>query len=173
MWRTGRLQLVERLADFVQMLMREELIHREVVVSPREVRRRAGLLTSSRRARDGIDSNVLGQQSCLRKRKQAQLDACGEATGVRQVLALCNLFPVRLRQAIHIIVVALDAEVLRHIDDLHVRRDVVLLQKGLALAVSEAEEHHIHLIERHLRRERQFRLSDESLMHVIYLVPGV
>ena len=89
------------------------------------------------------------------------------------MLALRNLLLVNLWQAIHVIVVALDTEVLSQVDNLHVGRNRVLLQECLALSVSEAEEHHIHLVERHLRRELQLGLAQQALVYVIHFIPSV
>ena len=62
--------------------------------------------------------------------------------------------------------VTLDAEVLCQVDNLDVLRNSVLLQEGLALAVAEAEEDDIDLIEWHLVGELQFSLADEAFVHV-------
>ena len=57
---------------------------------------------------------------------------------------------MRLRQAIDEVVTARDAEVLCEVDNPHILRNGVFFQELLALTVTEAEEHHIDLPERHL-----------------------
>ena len=131
------------------------------------------LLSGTRRTCDGIDSDVVSKQTSLCQWQQSELYAGGKTTRVCQVLALCYLFTMCLWQSIHIVVVALDAEVLCQVYYLHVGRDGVFLQESLTLAMTEAEEHHVNLVERHLAGELQFCLAHESLMHVIYLVAGI
>ena len=71
MGRTCGLQLVQRLANLMQVLVCEELIDREIVVSPREMCGRSRLLTCSCRTSDGVHGNVLRQQASLCQRQQA------------------------------------------------------------------------------------------------------
>ena len=61
---------------------------------------------------------------------------------------------------------ALDAEVLCQVDDLNVGRDGVLLKERLALAMAEAEEYHVDLVERHLVSKLQVGLADEAFVYV-------
>ena len=88
-------------------------------------------------------------------------------------MCLCDFLFINLWQTIDIVVVSLDAEILSEVDNLHVLGDGVLLQELFTLAVSEAEEHHVDLVERHLVRELQIRLADESLMYIAHQVPCV
>jgi len=62
--------------------------------------------------------------------------------------------------------IALNAEILCQVDDLDVLRDGVLLEEGLALAMSETEEYDIHLIKRHLVGKLQIRLANESFVDI-------
>ena len=82
------------------------------------------------------------------------------------MLTICNEVLVRLRQPINIVVTALNAEILCQVNDLHVLRNAMLLEECLTLAVAEAEEHHIHLVKRHLVSKLQVRITDETFMHV-------
>ena len=82
------------------------------------------------------------------------------------MLRLLDLLTIDFGQAIHIVVVALDAKVLCKVNDFHVCRDGVLFDESLAFAVSEAEEQHIDLIERHLGSELQVTIPVESFVHV-------
>ena len=82
------------------------------------------------------------------------------------MLCLRNLFLVNLWQAIDVVVVALDAEVLCEVDNLHIGRDGMLLQKLFALAVTEAEEDHVNILKRHRIGESQIGFPDQSFMHV-------
>ena len=87
--------------------------------------------------------------------------------------ALCNLLLVNLWQAIHIVVVALDAEILSQVDNLHVGRNRVLLQERLALSMSETEEHHIYLVKRHLCSEALLSFPEQTFMHIAEEIPCI
>ena len=115
-----RTKLVQCLADLMQMLMTEKLIDREVVITPREMGCCSRLLTCSSRTCDSINSNITSQETCLCKWKKTFLNASSKATWVSQMLALGNLLAMSLRQAIYIVVVALYAEVLSKVNDLHI-----------------------------------------------------
>ena len=52
-------------------------------------------------------------------------------------------------------------------------RDGVLLEEGLALAMAEAEEHHIDILEGHLVGERQVAIAHESFVHVAHQITGI
>ena len=84
------------------------------------------------------------------------------------MLALTDGIPVGLGQTIDKVVSALDAEVLRHIDDLDAGWYVVFAKVGFAFAMAEAEEHYIDLVERCLVGERQVGIAIESLMNSGY-----
>ena len=49
----------------------------------------------------------------------------------------------------------------------------MLLQELFALAVSEAEEEHIHLVEMHFICEAEVCLTNESLVHLADRIAGV
>ena len=49
----------------------------------------------------------------------------------------------------------------------------MLLQESLALAMSKAEEHNIHIIERHIRSEAQVGLAIKTLVHIGNKVAGI
>ena len=89
------------------------------------------------------------------------------------MLRLLNVFLVNLGQTIYIVVVALDTEVLGQIDNLHVCGDGMFLKESLALAVAEAEEHYIYLVEWHLVSKPQISLADEAFVYVAYQVSCV
>lgn len=74
---------------------------------------------------------------------------------------------VYLRQTVDIVVAgSRKAEVLREVDYLHALRYAVFLEKSLALAVAEAEEHHVNLIERHFVCKYQICVANESFVYV-------
>ncbi len=171
--RGGGPELVERLRNLVQMLVGEELIGGKVVVAPREMGGSSGLLSGAGRACYGVHGDVVGEQSGRGQGQQTELYAGGEAAGVGQMLRLADGIAVGFGQAIDVVVVAFDAEVLRQVDDFHAVGYGVLLEKGLTLAVSEAEEHHIHLVEGHLRGEAQVAITVKSLVHIGHKVAGI
>ena len=150
------------------MLVGEGLVDAQVVLAPGEVRRGTRLLTGTRRTRDGVHRHIVFQQSHLGGGQQAELDGGGEAAGIGYVLRLLDLCLVDLRQAIDIVVVTLDAEVLCEVDNLHSLRNRVLLQEGLALAVAEAEEHDIDILEGHRVGKLQVGLAVESFVNLCH-----
>ena len=82
------------------------------------------------------------------------------------MLSLHDFLLVDLGQAVDIIVIALDAEVLCQIDDLDILGDGVLLEELLALAMAEAEVDDIHLVERHLIGKLQISLANQSFVDI-------
>ena len=78
-----------------------------------------------------------------------------------------------LGQAIDIVVIALDAEILRQVDDLDIGRDLMFLEECLALAMAEAEEHHIDLVERHVGRETEIGIANQTLVHIRETVASI
>ena len=82
------------------------------------------------------------------------------------MLRLHNLFLVDFWQTVHIVVVALDAEILSQIDYLYVLRDGVLLEECLALAMTETEEYHVHLIKWHLVGKLQIGIANQTFVHI-------
>ena len=61
-------------------------------------------------------------------------------------------------------------EVLCQVDNLHVLRNIVLLQERFALAMTEAEEDNIYLVERHLGGKLQVGLAIQSLVNFSHQV---
>ena len=131
------------------------------------------LLACSCRTRNGIDSHVLLQQIQVSGRQQGHLNTGSKTAGVSHMLGLGNLLAVNLRQAIHIVVIAFDAEVLGEVDNLHVLWNRMFLEERFALAVTEAEEQNIDLVKGHLVGEAQFRLTDESFMDIAYQISRI
>ena len=166
-------ELLHRLVYLQEMLMREGLVDGDVVVAPREVRRSARLLSCARTACDAVHVDVAADDAGLQSGQHGKLDACGEATGVGKVLAAPNRLPVRLGQAIDEIMLAPYAEVLRQVDNLHPRRYLVFLKELFALAVSEAEEDDVHLVEGTVEAEPQLTVADQSLVYVADEVAGI
>ena len=78
-----------------------------------------------------------------------------------------------LGQAIDIVVIALDAEILCQVDDLDIGWDLMFLEECLALAVAEAEEHHIDLVERHVGRETEIGIANQALVHIRETVASI
>ena len=78
-----------------------------------------------------------------------------------------------LGQAIYIVVIALDAEILCQVDDLDIGRDLMLLEECLALAMAEAEENNIDLVERHVGRETEIGIANQALVHIRETVASI
>ena len=87
------LELFERLLDFGYVLVLESLVHTQVVVAPAEVACSSRLDARTGAAGDGIHHNIAVQHQMLGKRKQAQLDAGGEAAGVGNMLCRAGVYP--------------------------------------------------------------------------------
>jgi hypothetical protein len=51
--------------------------------------------------------------------------------------------------------------------------DGVLLQELLALAVAEAEEHYVHLVERHGVGKAQVGIAQQTLVHIGYEIASI
>ena len=59
------------------------------------------------------------------------------------------------------------------VDDFYVIGDVVEGEESRTLAVTEAEEHHVDLVEGHLVGECQVGVAQQSLVYVGYGVAGI
>ena len=134
----------------------------------------AGLLACSCTAGNGVHAYIAGDESHLGGRQEAQLDTSSKTSGVGHVLCLADLLAVELRQTVDIVVVgSREAEILRQVDDLHVRGNGMLFQEGLALAVSEAEKHYVDLVEGHIAGEAQVGLAIQPFVYVGQQVAGI
>ena len=90
------------------------------------------------------------------------------------MLGLGYLLVVNLRQSVHKVVSgSRNAEVLCQIYYLDIGRDMVLLQKGFALAMAEAEEHHVDLFERHSVGKPHCGVAIQSLVYIGEQVAGI
>ena len=70
-------------------------------------------------------------------------------------------------------IIFLYPEVLGHVYDFHSPGYCVLLQEGLALAVAEAKEYHIDLVERHVGSEVHVCVANKSFMDIGHAVASV
>ena len=168
------LHLAKTLAYLRHMLVLEGLVYAHVVVAPREVGGGTRLLSGTRRTRYGVHRNVVVEQAELGGGQESELYACGKASGVCHVLCLGYGVVIDFGQTIYVVVaLALEAEVLRKVDYLHMGRYLVLLEERLALAMTETEEHYIDLIERHIGTELQVGIAIQTLVHVGYKIAGI
>ena len=100
-----------------------------------------GLTPATGAAGDGIHHNIAVQHQMFGKRKQAQLDAGGEAAGVGNMLCRAGGTAVQLGKAVdEVMVVALDAIVHGEVDYLQVFRYVVAFHEFLRVTMSGTEE---------------------------------
>ena len=168
------LHLAQTLAYLRHVLVLEGLVNAHVVVAPREVSSGTRLLSGTRRTRYGIHGNVVVEQAELGSGQQTQLYTCGKASGISHVLRLGNSIVIDFGQTINVVVaLALQAEVLRKVDYLHMGWYLVFLEERLALAMTETEEHYIDLIERHFGTELQVGFAIQTLVHVGYKIAGI
>ena len=132
------------------------------------------LLSGTRRTRNGVHGNVVVEQAKLGSRQQTQLYTCGETTWISHVLRLGYGVVIDFGQTIYVVIaLALESEVLRKVDYLHMGRYLVLLEERLALAMTETKEHYIDLVERHIGTELQVGFAIQTLVHVGYKIAGV
>ena len=82
------------------------------------------------------------------------------------MLCLCYLSLIHFRQAINIIMISCNSEILCQVNNLYILWYSMLLQELLALAMSETEEHHIYLVERHLVGKLQICVAQQTLVYV-------
>ena len=153
--------------------MGEELVDGEIVVAPREMCCRPWFLSCSGRACYGIDSDVVDEESGFCQWEETELNAGGEATRVGQMEARGNVSPVYLGQTVDVVVVTLDAEVLRKVNYLDIGRYGVFLEECFALAMAKAEEDDIDLVEGHLRGEPQFGVAHEAFVDIVHFVASI
>lgn len=145
----ARMQLLHGLVYLQQMLMGKGLINRYVIITPREMSRCSRLLSCAGAAGDAVHMDIAADDTALQSREQSQLDTCGEATWVGEMLSTADDVLVGFWQTVYIVVIASDTEVLCKVDNLHSLRNGVLLEESLALAMAEAEKHYVHFVERH------------------------
>ena len=168
------LYLTQTLAYLRHVLVLEGLVNAHVVVAPREVGGGTRLLSGTRRTRNGIHGDIVGEQTELGGGQQTQLYTCGEATWISHMLCLGYGVVIDFGQTIYVVIaLALEAEVLRKVNYLDVGRYLMLLEERLALAMAEAEEHYIDLVERHIGTERQVGFAIQPLVHVGYKIAGI
>ena len=168
------LQLLERLLDFGHVLVFEGFIDTQVVVAPTEVARGSRLHARAGAAGDGVHQDVAVQHQVFGKRKQAQLDAGGEATGICHVFRLAGGAAVQFRQTVDEIVVGRsDAVIHGEVNDSQLFGHVVALQELLRVAVGGAEEEHVNLVQGKLVGEYQIRFAVQSFVYVGNLVAGI
>ena len=168
------LHLREALPNLGHMLMTERFVYAQVVVAPAEMRCRTGFLSCTRAARNGVNGNVVVDKFHGGGRQQTELYAGCEASRVSHMIGLGYLVAVDFWQAINIVVARLSqTEVLREVYYLYVGRYVVFLKELTALAVTETEEHNIHLIKRHIRREAHIRVAVKSFVNIRNRIAGV
>ena len=129
-----------------------------------------GFLTGTSGTRDGVDCDIFLQQVEVGCGQQSQLDGSGKATGIGYVLSSDNIFFVDFRQSVDVVVIPLDTEVLSQVDNFDFGWDGVLLQKLFALAVAEAEEDYVNILEWHLVSKPQVCVADEAFMHIAYRI---
>ena len=164
---------MQRLSDLCDMLVLEWLVDAQIVGTPREMRGGSGLLSGPRGASDGIDTHVFFQQVKMGRRQQGQLDGRGKAAGIGQMLRCDDGVVIDFGQTVDVVVIAGYAEVLSQVDDFHLFGNGMFLQESSALAMTEAEEHHVYIIERHLRSEAQVGIAKQSLVYVAHRIASI
>ena len=99
------------------------------------------------------------------QRQQRQLDRRGEITRIGDALRRADAVAVQLRKSVDE-AVALVAEVLREVDDLHAGGNVVRFEPFAALAVRRTEEQDVDRREVAGVGEAQFGVALQSAVHV-------
>lgn len=169
-----RLELLQRLHDFGNVLVLESLVDAHVARAPGEMGGGRGFDSCSRGTRDGVDTDVALQQSGIGQRQQAELDAGGEAAGIGHVLRTENGGAIELWQTVNIVVAFCgQTEVLREVDDANVGRNIVVGQELGALAMTETEIDDINVLKREFVGEAHIGFSIKPFMHVGDEIAGV
>ena len=148
------LQLTQTLVNLRQMLMRERLIDRHIIVTPTEMRSSGRLHARSRRSRDRVHVQIGVQHQMLRQRQNRQLDTCGETSRIRHMVRATNPTTVQLRKPVHEIMLRpLDPIIHTEIDNLHIRRHRMAFHELSGITMRGAEEQNIDTIQRQSVRE--------------------
>ena len=122
------------------------------------------LLTCASTACNAVHMDVSINDASLQSGQHSELDASGKAARISEMLAAFYRRAMRFGQSIDEIMLACDTEILRQVDNPDVRRNLMLLKELLALAVSEAKEDDVHLVERHFRGEAEVSLANQSFV---------
>ena len=168
------LQLLHALHDFGHMLMLERLVDAHVVVAPAEVCSCRRLHTCTCRTCDSIHRDVAVEQMMLCKRKESQLYAGCETSGVGNIAALAGVATVEFGKTIDKVVVGtFETEVHREVDNLELIGQLLAVEELLGVAVSCAEEEHIYLVKGELVGKCEVCLAQQSAVHVCNAVSGI
>ena len=90
------------------------------------------------------------------------------------MLRLFYSFFVDFGESVYIVVAgSCQTKVLCEVDNLYISWYGMLFKECLALAMSEAEEHDIHFVERHLRRKAEVGVAIESFVYFCHVVAGI
>ena len=88
--------------------------------------------------------------------------------------AFFYLFAMDFGQTVNVVVRWCgNSEILCHIDDFHIVGNVVLIQERPTFAVSEAEEHHVNLVERHFGGKPKVGFAHKAFVHIAHKVSRV
>ena len=173
-WLYSHTHLAERLAYLRQVLVAEGFIYAHVCRAPREMCCCLRRLSCAGASRDGIHHHTLSEHPCLGKRQESELQACGEAARVGDMMGTDYLTAVNLRQSVHkIIAWALQPEVLCKVDYPHIFGHCMLLQKRLAFPMTEAKEDEIDVGEGYLRREAHGSVAHKVGMHIAHQASAI
>ena len=158
----------------MEMLVAEHLVGADVAVAPREMSGWGRRLTGSGAARQCVHAHVVSEKFRLSQRKQAQLDAGGETTGVGKMVATLDLTAVNFWQTINIVVAgSRQAEVLSQVDNLHVGWYGMGAKKLLTLTMTETEEHNVYRIKWIVGAKLHFCVAKQTLVNVIQLLARI
>ena len=131
----------------------------------------ARLDTCSGAARDGVHHDVVVQHQVLGQRKQSQLDAGGEATGISYVTGLADSTAVQFGQAVdEVVAFGLQAVVHGEIHYFQSFRQVVAVHELARVAVGSAEEEAVYLVQWQTVGKAQVCFAVEPLVHVGHAV---
>ena len=167
-------ELAEALAYLGQVLVAEGLVDAHVAGAPGKMGGGRGFLSGTGAAGDGVHGHIVVQLAHLCQRQQTQLYAGGETAGVGDVAGRGDAVAVQLGQAVDEVVAAVgDAEVLGQVYHAECLGQRMLLEEGAALAVAEAEEEHVDVVEGHVGAEGEVQVAVKAFVHVGHGVPGM
>ena len=123
------------------MLVYKGLVDADIVVAPTEMCHRRGLVSCACAADDSMHVDVVVEHQVLGQWEQAERDAGGKVSRVGNQTALAYSATIEFGQAIDkLILIALQAETARKVDDLEFLGNIGTLHKLLALLGIGTEE---------------------------------
>ena len=160
---------------FLQMLVAEGFVYRNIVVSPAEMSGFGGFLSGPCRAGDGRYMNFVRQQPGGGKRQQSQLDGSGKAAGIGNTIGSSYFIKVKFRQAVYkrsaiYRGICSQPVILRQIYYPGSRIDIFRGKKLFGFTMSDTEEKYIYILLQFIGKT-DVGIASEVLVNFAYGLP--